>query len=131
MGMADEVRRQHQADSNDRQKYLAREQDARQQTRQLIEACVPDFINAARDLGVQPTGIIRRHWLVLLSFPYVEGHRWSLPIQVRTDGRWFWMRTAGRDTFTRAKEAEVTIHSRPSPDEVRSAFTAWLTRESR
>ena len=130
--MADEVRRRINASETDARRAADELDRQWSAAKRVIASQIPEFIAAARELGIKPekekgglSGLLSRpYWTVPAGGWWNdEWSRWdrSIWLKIYTDGSW---EPRNSDDYTKRDSAGLT------EEDVRAGFTWFLTRKA-
>lgn len=126
MGMADEVRRQQDAKNAEERRDAERAARTQAEATRVIDALIPEFVSAARELGIKPKkdGFLSKpYWLVKAGGWWNdEWSRWDggVLLHVHTNGSWEAI----------SNNEWKYLRSPLTEENVRATFTHFLTREA-
>lgn len=131
MGLADDVRRQRDLQAEqarrDECELSTREQAAREYLRRL-NRLVPEFVSAAKELGVSGEGVLGRSWVVHAMPPL------NLRLTIKPSGSWQFQQSGGGGGKASAKHVDNELSKMESyPDDaaIRNIFREWLANPTR
>lgn len=138
MGLSDDARSQINSQRIKHEEAVQRERDLVAMNTKVIDSQVPEFVTAARELGIEPTrsagfaGLFsKRYWFVAIDCAPPDAEYRNQPqwLTIFTDGTWIPSWGPGNPSLM--GEATVPGGVSLSPAGVRQDFTAWLAAHGR